>query len=50
MSKEQYTQVLRTRLTDLKNLKIGELSQVLESRPAWLRTAVLRYVIGVIGA
>ncbi|EOR50177.1 conserved hypothetical protein [Escherichia coli] len=42
MSEQQYTRLLKTRLTDLKRLQAGRLFALLSTRPAWVREAVLK--------
>lgn len=42
MSEQQYTRLLKTRLTDLKRLQAGRLFALLSTRPEWVREAVLK--------
>lgn len=42
MSEQQYTRLLKTRLTDLKRLPAGRLFALLSTRPEWVKDAVLK--------
>lgn len=47
MSEQQYTEVYKTRLTELSKIPSGKLFAVLCKRPEWVRDAVIKSLLRV---
>lgn len=45
MSQEQYNLIQKARLTDIANLPAGILFKWLNTKPEWLKTAILKSLV-----